>query len=66
MSQPPRKAKELFRGQLTQFKFEELTDVKEIGMYTSSCFISAWSRKFGLFLCLSLVVKNNLFVELLV
>ena len=34
MSQPPRKAKQVFRGQLTQFKFEELIDVKEIGMYT--------------------------------
>ena len=34
MSQSPRKAKEVFRGQLAQFKFEELIDVKEIGMYT--------------------------------
>ena len=33
MFQLPRKAKEAFHDHLTQFKFEELIDVKEIGMF---------------------------------
>ena len=33
MFQLPRKAKGLFHVHLTQFKYEELIDVKEIGMF---------------------------------
>ena len=33
MFQLPRKTKEVFHGHLTRFKFEELIDVKEIGMF---------------------------------
>ena len=33
MFQLPRKAKEVFHGHLTRFKFEELIDVKKIGMF---------------------------------
>ena len=33
MFQLPRKANEVFHGHLTQFKIEELIDLKEIGMF---------------------------------